>query len=99
MSFHYTGLRKNVLVLSERSSTGVAAQISFRQRTSWQRRAEFDAIETLRRIRRGICPVERQRGRIGDEDVAPLREIGRSLNRVIRPALAADVEAELPASE
>ena len=63
---------------------------------SRQRRAKFDAIETLRRIRRGVRPSERQRGRIGGEDVVPLREIGRSLNRVIRPALAVDADAELP---
>ena len=64
-----------------------------------QRRAEFDAIETLRRIRRGVRPGERQHGRIGDEDVAPLRKVSRSFNRVIRPALAADVQTELSASE
>ena len=66
---------------------------------SRQRRPEFDAMETLRRIGRGGRPVERQHGRIGDEDVAPLREVGRSLNRVIRPALADDAEAELPARD
>src|ERR1019366_6726697 len=76
VSFHYTGLRKNVLVLSERNSAGGAAQISFRHRTSWQRRAELDAVETERRTVRGVRPVERQHGRIGDEDVAPLLEVG-----------------------
>jgi hypothetical protein len=43
-----------------------------------------------------VRPVERQHGRVDDGDVAPLREVGRNINRVIRTALAANFEPELP---
>jgi hypothetical protein len=59
VSSHYTGACKNVLVLSERNSTGAARQISFHLKTSRQRRAEFDAIEALRRGWICVRPVER----------------------------------------
>ena len=43
---------------------------------SRQRRAEFDAVESLRCDEIRVRPVERQHGRVGGEDVAPLREVG-----------------------
>ena len=65
-------------------------------RPSWQRRAEFDTVESLRLGGIRVRPDERQRGRVGDEDGAPLRKIGRGFNRVIRSALAADVKLNCP---